>query len=90
MDKLGPNSDYRVSIVNPGGPNAYPISSFTWLLVYQNQPDATKGKKVVDFMRWMYGAGQESAAALDYAPLPEVLRQRLTERLSSIQVGTTS
>ncbi|MGQ0643438.1 MAG: phosphate ABC transporter substrate-binding protein PstS [Gemmatimonadaceae bacterium] len=86
LSALGPNSDYRVSIVNAAGANSYPISSFTWLLVYQNQPDATKGRKLVDFMKWMYGEGQNFAAALDYAPLPTDLRQRLTDRLA--QVGT--
>lgn len=83
--ELGPDSDYRVSITNSSGPTAYPISSFTWLLVYQNQGDATKGKKLVDFMRWMYGEGQATAATLDYAPLPPALATQLTERLSKIQ-----
>jgi phosphate transport system substrate-binding protein len=87
--KLGPDSDYRVSIVNSAGPGVYPISSFTWLLVYQNQPDATKGKKLVDFMRWMYAEGQASAPALDYAPLPKVLSDQLAQRLSTITIGGT-
>lgn len=84
---IGPAADYRVSIVNAPGENAYPISSFTWLLVYETQQDATKGAKLVDFMRWMYGEGQGSAAALDYAPLPEALARQLTERLGTIKVG---
>lgn len=84
LSQLGPDSDYRVSIVNAPGAQAYPISSFTWLLVYANQADATKGKKLVDFMRWMYSTGQQSAAALDYAPLPAFLATQLTERLSTI------
>src|SRR6185436_8205446 len=50
--KLPANTDYRVSIVNAGGANSYPISSFTWLLVYRNQMDATKAKKLKDFMHW--------------------------------------
>jgi phosphate transport system substrate-binding protein len=85
--EMGPTSDYRVSIVNAPGANAYPISSFTWLLVYEKQGDATKGKKLVDFMKWMYGDGQSSASALDYAPLPKALATQLSERLGSIQVG---
>ena len=85
MSQLGKDSDYRVSIVNAAGASAYPISSFTWLLVYQNQADGVKGKKLVDFMRWMYGAGQQSAASLDYAPLPSALATQLAERLSTIQ-----
>ena len=57
-EKLPPNTDYRISIINAPGANAYPISSFTWILVYQNQPDATKGKKMVDFLRWGLSDGQ--------------------------------
>ena len=87
--KLGSNTDYRISIVNAPGESSYPISSFTWLLVYERQPDATKGKKLVDFMRWMYTTGEQSAASLGYAPLPAALAQRLTARLSTIQVGAT-
>jgi phosphate transport system substrate-binding protein len=81
---LPPETDYRVSIVNAAGAGVYPISSFTWLLVYKVPPDAAKGKKIVDFMRWMYAEGQKSAAALDYAPLPAELAQRLTTRLTEI------
>jgi phosphate transport system substrate-binding protein len=88
-DALPPESDYRISIVNATGANAYPISSFTWLLVYETQADATKGQKLVDFMRWMYSEGQKSAAALDYAPLPPALATQLVTRLSTIQVGST-
>jgi phosphate transport system substrate-binding protein len=50
---LPADTDYRVSIVNGPGAAAYPISSFTWLLVYSTPPDAAKAKKLVDFMRWM-------------------------------------
>jgi len=87
ISTLAPDTDYRVSIVNAPGANTYPISSFTWLLVYEAQPDATKGKHVVDFMRWMYTTGQQSAAALDYAPLPAALAQRLVDRLGTIRIG---
>jgi phosphate transport system substrate-binding protein len=87
---LPANTDYRVSIVNAAGADAYPISSFTWLLVYQSPKDAAKARKLVDFMRWMYAEGEQSAAALDYAPLPRALRQRLTDRLGTITVGTAS
>ena len=90
IEKLPPNTDYRVSIVNAPGGAAYPISSFTWLILYQKQADATKGKKLVDFMKWALGEGQTSAGALDYAPLPASLGTQLMERLSTIQVGTAS
>ena len=87
---LPPNTDYRISIVDAAGADAYPISSMTWLLVYQNQPDATKGKQLVDFMRWMYTDGEKSASARSYAPLPDQLATRLTARLSEIKVGSAA
>jgi phosphate transport system substrate-binding protein len=85
--KMSPKSDYRVSIVNAPGAQAYPITSFTWLLVYQDQTDPIKGKKLVDFMRWALTSGQASAASLDYAPLPKVIADRLVERLGSIRMA---
>ena len=87
--KLSPTSDYRISIVNAPGANAYPISSFTWILVYEQQSDMTKGKKLVDFMKWAYGTGQTMAAALDYAPLPTAMTQRLVERLGTVKMGAS-
>ena len=81
---LGADADYRISIVNGPGAGAYPISSLTWILIYQNAPDAAKARTLVEFMRWMYSTGQQSAASLDYAPLPAALSQRLTERLATI------
>jgi phosphate transport system substrate-binding protein len=86
---LPAETDYRISIVNPAGAGSYPISSFTWLLAYETQTDSVKGRKLVDFLRWMYESGQQSAAALDYAPLPPSLAQRLTARLSEIRLGVT-
>ena len=85
--KLNAKSDYRISIVNAPGAQAYPVTSFTWLLVYQDQTDPIKGKKLVDFMRWALTTGQGSAAALDYAPLPRVIADRLVERLSTIRMA---
>jgi phosphate transport system substrate-binding protein len=87
MSSLGANSDYRVSVVNAPGAGAYPISSLTWLLVYQRQPDATKGRQIVDFIRWALTDGQQSAPTLDYAPLPGNLAGQLRTRLDQIQVG---
>jgi phosphate transport system substrate-binding protein len=62
--------DFRVSITNAPGENVYPISSFTWLLVYQNQKDKTKGKILTDFLHWMLADGQKYCSELGYAPLP--------------------
>jgi phosphate transport system substrate-binding protein len=83
--KLPAGTDYRVSIVNAPGAGAYPISSFTWILAYQKQTDAAKGKKLKDFLHWALTDGQALAAPLDYAPLPESLRSGLTQRVDSIQ-----
>jgi phosphate transport system substrate-binding protein len=90
LAKLPPNTDYRVSIVNSPGANAYPIASFTWLLVYRNSPDATKAQKLNEFLKWALTEGSQSAAALDYAPLPAALSQRLVARIDSIQVAGKS
>ena len=89
LAKLPANTDYRVSIVNAPGASTYPISSFTWILVYRNPPDAAKAKKLNDFLKWALTDGEQSAAALDYAPLPASLSQKLVARLDSIQAGST-
>jgi phosphate transport system substrate-binding protein len=85
---LPPTTDFRVSIVNAPGREAYPISSFTWLLVYANQTDATKGKKLIDFMRWAFHEGERSVSTLDYAPLPPSMVAMLDKRLTTIKFGT--
>lgn len=84
---LPAGTDYRVSIVNPPGAQSYPISSFTYLLVYRDQTDATKGKKLTDFVRWALTEGQSRAAALDYAPLPKRVADALIAQLPSIRLG---
>ena len=81
-------TDYRVSIVNAPGREAYPISSFTWILVYASQSDATKGKKLVDFLRWALHEGEASAGSLDYAPLPASMVAQLEHRLTMVKIGT--
>ncbi|MBI4516600.1 MAG: phosphate ABC transporter substrate-binding protein PstS [Deltaproteobacteria bacterium] len=63
--------DFRVSITNAPGADAYPISSMTWLLVYEKQKDAEKGRKLVQFIDWMLRDGQQYAPTLHYAPLPK-------------------
>jgi phosphate transport system substrate-binding protein len=87
---LPATTDYRVSIVNAKGAGAYPISSFTWILVYQNQTDATKGARLTDFLRWALTDGQAQASALDYAPIPSAMSKQLLERLKTIRVGASS
>ncbi len=63
--------DFRVSITNPPGKDAYPIASFTWLLIPTNPADANKGKILKDFLTWMQDQGQAMTEALSYAPLPK-------------------
>jgi phosphate transport system substrate-binding protein len=63
-------ADFRVSITNAQGHGAYPISSFTWLLLYEEPKDKAAGKAMVDFMRWALTDGQKYAPDLGYAPLP--------------------
>ncbi|MEP6507767.1 MAG: phosphate ABC transporter substrate-binding protein PstS [Gemmatimonadales bacterium] len=87
-EKLPANTDYRLSIVNAPGADAYPISSFTWILVYKNQADAAKGKKLVDFLRWALTDGEKEATSLDYAPLPATMQTQLLARLDSIKIGS--
>ncbi|MFI5256616.1 MAG: phosphate ABC transporter substrate-binding protein PstS [Gemmatimonadales bacterium] len=82
--KLPANTDYRVSIVNAPGAGVYPISSFTWIIVYAKQSDAAKKQTLVDFLRWALTGGQAMEAPLDYAPLPEAMRTKLVERLGTI------
>jgi phosphate transport system substrate-binding protein len=76
--------DFRFSMVNPPGKRAYPISGVTWLLVYQMQKDSAKGQKLVEFLKWAFSDGQQMAASLNYAPLPDSLRDRVMKRVGEI------
>ena len=77
--------DFRFKMVNAPGENAYPIAGATWLLVYENQKDAAKGKKVVEFLKWSINEGEKMAQDLDYAPLPENVQARVLKRISEIK-----
>jgi len=77
--------DFRFSMVNPPGAQAYPISGTTWLLVYAEQKDHAKGEKLVQFLKWAYSDGEKLAPALDYAPLPDALVKRALEKVQSIK-----
>jgi phosphate transport system substrate-binding protein len=80
-------ADFRVSITNAEGKGAYPVSSFTWLLLYENPKDKAQSKAMVDFMKWALGDGQKFAAALGYAPLPaEVVKMELAA-LAKVRVS---
>jgi phosphate transport system substrate-binding protein len=77
--------DFRVSITDAPGKDAYPISSFTWLLIPQQSKDAAKGKNLADFMNWMATDGQKMTAALSYAPLPESVVQKEKETIKQVK-----
>lgn len=77
-------ADYRVSITDAPGRNAYPIASFTWLLVPQTSRDASKGRVLRDFLHWMSTDGQRETTALAYAPLPKEVVQRLQSTIATI------
>jgi phosphate transport system substrate-binding protein len=65
--------DFRVSITNADGKDAYPIASFTWMLLYQNPTDKERGRTMVDFLGWAIAGGQSETQALGYAPLPQAV-----------------
>jgi phosphate transport system substrate-binding protein len=79
-------ADFRVSITNAPGDNAYPISSFTWLLLYQNPADKQQSKVMVDFAKWALTDGQQFAAQLGYAPLPKNVVDMELKALASIKI----
>jgi phosphate transport system substrate-binding protein len=83
-DTLSANSDHRISIVDPPGAEAYPISSFTWILINQQQRDATKGRALVDFLRWAVTDGQQYGPPLHYAPLPAALVTSIQKKLDTV------
>ena len=78
--------DFRVSIVNAAGANAYPITSFTWMLFYQSPKDKVQGKAMVDFLTWALTDGQKFTADLGYAPLPQPVVQLEMAQLKKIHV----
>ncbi len=77
--------DFRFSMTNAPGKDAYPISGATWLLVYEQQKDVAKGKKLVEFLKWMVTKGEDMAKDLDYAPLPANVRDRILKRIAEIK-----
>jgi len=78
-------ADFRVSITNAPGKDAYPISSFTWLLIPAQSKDAAKGKILADFLNWMVGDGQKMTAELTYAPLPESVAAKVKAEIKQVR-----
>ena len=79
-------ADYRVSITNAPGDVVYPISSFTWMLLYQDPKDKAQAKAMVDFMKWALTDGQKFAAQMGYAPLPRNVVDMELKTLATITV----
>jgi phosphate transport system substrate-binding protein len=78
-------ADFRVSITNAPGKDAYPISSFTWLLIPAQSKDAAKGKIIADFLNWMVDDGQKMTADLTYAPLPEGVATKVKAEIKQVR-----
>ena len=78
-------ADLRMSITDAAGEDAYPISGLTWILAYEQQKDAAKGKALVDFLWWATHDGQAIHPEVHYAPLPQALVQKIEVMLSSIK-----
>lgn len=79
-------ADFRVSIVDAPGGQAYPISSFTWLLIYKNQSDKAKGTAIVKFLKWALTDGQQYASPLNYAPLPQAVIDKELKQVNQIVI----
>jgi phosphate transport system substrate-binding protein len=78
-------ADFRVSITNAPGKDAYPISSFTWLLIPAQSKDAAKGKILADFLNWMVTDGQKMTSALAYAPLPDNVAAKVKDAIKQVK-----
>jgi phosphate transport system substrate-binding protein len=79
--------DMRMSIVDAPGDGAYPISAFTYILVYEEQPDAVKGKALAEFLWWAIHEGQKFGGPLDYAPLPAEIVTKIEAELKRLKAG---
>jgi phosphate transport system substrate-binding protein len=78
-------ADFRVSITNAPGKDAYPIASFTWLLIPSQSKDAAKGKIINDFLNWMVDDGQKMTADLTYAPLPPNVASKVKDTIKQVR-----
>jgi phosphate transport system substrate-binding protein len=78
-------ADFRVSITNAPGAQAYPISSFTWLLIPAQWSDQNKKKDMIQFLNWMLDSGENMSAQLDYAPLPKQVSDMVRAKIKEIR-----
>jgi phosphate transport system substrate-binding protein len=79
-------ADFRVSITNPPGADAYPAATFTWLLIYKTQVNKDKGQALIDFLKWMLTEGQKYTQDLGYAPLPPQVIEMEKNAVDKIKV----
>jgi phosphate transport system substrate-binding protein len=77
-------ADFRVSITDAAGDGAYPISTYTWLLVYEKN-DGEKGKLIAGFLKWMLDEGQKMAPGLGYAPLPDAVSKKVRDAIARVK-----
>jgi phosphate transport system substrate-binding protein len=80
-------ADLRTQITDAQGAGVYPISSYTYILVYKEQPDTAKGKALVDFLWWALHDGEKFAADLHYAPLPDEVTKMVEAKIISMTTG---
>jgi len=78
-------ADYRIALVDAPGKDAYPICGLTWILVYKDQKDETKGKALVSFLKWAINDGQRMNAPLLYAPIPKAVAEKVDKTLKQIE-----
>lgn len=83
-------ADLRFFIVNAPGDDSYPISGYSWVVVYQHQSNATKGEAVANLLWWMIHAGQQYATPLNYVPLPDAIVAKGEEQVKSMTCGTSN
>ena len=77
--------DMRMSITNAAGEGAYPIASFTYIILYEDQKNEFKGKTLKAFLTWALTDGTQYAKDLGYAPLPDAVREKAMQKINSLK-----
>jgi phosphate transport system substrate-binding protein len=83
-------NDLRFFIVNAPGDDSYPISGFSWVVVYQHQSNANKGEALANMLWWMTHSGQQYAMPLNYVPLPDAIVTKAEAQIKSMTCGTNN
>lgn len=78
-------SDFRVSITDPPGTDAYPIASFTWLLIPQRAQSTERAKAMISFLQWMLAEGKPISKSLGYPPLPKNVSEKVRESVAHLR-----